>query len=472
MAELSLKFTNRNRRLCLCATVVGTTTRHYRIINELENPDFTTWDKVSQRFVSRRRLDRKNNQILDGLLKHYEALQQEHDFSNGSELFGFQYNNSEGAREKCPKPIIAQECSIEAPHLKQSPKCRTLAADSTVITLGAWIAKIIEDIKNPTRLKPSAAYQAYLTLLHRLEEEGKLINMPVCELCDESFVQLIKWISKRKGKNGRGNNYVGIMRTFAATINRARKARLTTYHPDYPYMDYAPVRKVTDKAKEFLANGGSVHSISLDLYQQFLDMDLSKVKVAGGAKMEYYKQMYRDFCILLYEMKSRPIDILRLHWDNIALDNVTGRYTCTYIPAKKKNYGASSAHTSNALVIQFLSPKAVEIVMKYKGKSKAGYVFPFALNDTRWNFDDPMQFHYHYYKGNHICGRINKFLHKIGKILNLPFQLTLYAFRRSAITHAIIDNKMPLAMIAKTAGTSIEMLEKHYANYLHALAAY
>lgn len=188
--------------------------------------------------------------------------------------------------------------------------------------------------------------------------------------------------------------------------------------------------------------------------------------------MEYYKEMYRDFCVLLYEMKSRPIDILRLHWDNIAYDSFNKKYTCTYIPAKKKNYGASSKHTSTALVIQFLSPKATEIVLKYKGQSKGGYVFPFSLNDTRWNMNDPNHFHYHYYKGNHICGRINRFLHKVGEELGIPFQLTLYAFRRTAITQAIIDNKVPLPLIAKTAGTSVEMIEAHYANYLHALSAY
>lgn len=468
MANISLKFTNRNGRFCLCATVVGTTTRHYRTVDELRNPDFKTWDKTTQRFGSRRPIDRTNNQILSDILRHYEDLMKAYDFASGKELFAFQFHNP----EEPPKEAVRKT----PPRLTPPPQTRQAenksASPKSEITLGKWLDEIIEEIKNPTRLKPSASYQGYLTLLHKLEAEGKLINQPISSLGDDSFVQLIKWLGKQKGKNGKGVNFIGTMKMFAAALSRARKARLTTYRPDFPYMDYAPVHKVTDKAKDFLTNGGAIQSLTDEQYEQFVSMELSEIKLARGAKMEYYKELYRDFCMLLYEMKSRPIDILRLHWDNIAYDEATGRFTCTYIPAKKKNYGASSKHTSKALVIQYLSPKAVEIILKYQGKSKGGYVFPFALNQTRWNLNDPQQFHYHYYKGNHICGQINRFLHKVGQHLKVPFQLTLYAFRRTAITQAIIENKMPITMIAKVAGTSVEMIEAHYANYLHALAAY
>lgn len=468
MANISLKFTNRNGRFCLCATVVGTTIRHYRAVDELRSPDFKTWNKTAQRFGSRRPIDRTNNQILSDILRHYEDLMKEYDFASGKELFAFQPNNT----EEHPKEEVIKIPPKPTPPRPTQKVEEKAASSKSEITLGKWLEKIIEEIKNPTRLKPSASYQGYLTLLHKLEAEGKLINQPVSSLGDDSFVQLIKWLGKQKGKNGKGVNFIGTMKMFSAALSRARKARLTTYRPDFPYMDYAPVHKVTDKAKDFLTNGGAIQSLTDEQYEQFVSMDLSKIKLARGAKMEYYKELYRDFCMLLYEMKSRPIDILRLHWDNIAYDEATGRFTCTYIPAKKKNYGASSKHTSKALVIQYLSPKAVEIVLKYQGKSKGGYVFPFALNQTRWNLNDPQQFHYHYYKGNHICGQINRFLHKVGQHLKVPFQLTLYAFRRTAITQAIIENKMPITMIAKVAGTSVEMIEAHYANYLHALAAY
>ena len=469
MAEISLKFTNRNGRFCLCATVVGTTTRHYKAVTELLSPDFKTWNKFEQKFVSRRQIDRANNQILAEILNKYKALQERFDFPSGKELFEYERDNDKKTTKRQIKNSNSQP-SIDP--VSRAFQTQSIPQDIGGPTLGEWIEHIISDFKNPKRLKPSASYQGYLTLLHELEREGDLVNKPISVLDDDSFVQFIKWINKKKSKNGKGNNFISLMKLYTATLNKARRARLTAYHADFPYMEYAPVHKITDKAKDFLTNGGAVKSLTEEQYKCFEALDVTQIRLARGAIMEYYKNLYKDFCILLYEMKSRPIDIISLHWDNIAFDEVSGRYTCTYIPAKKKNYGASSKHTSKALVIQYLTPKAVEIVMKYKGRSSGGYVFPFELNQRRWNLSNPQQFHYHYYKANHINGRINKFLHRVGEYLGLPFQLTLYAFRRTAITHAIIENKMPITMIAKIAGTSVEMIEAHYANYLHALAAY
>lgn len=458
MAKISLKFTNRHNRFCLVATVVGTTTRHYRVIEELSDPNYAHWDKKSQRFVSRSPKDAENNRILDGILQKYQALLDARDFENGKQLFAYE----ESKNPISIKPARVIKKSFPAPQSKQAQGP----------TMREWLNQVINDIKNPTRLKPSASYQGYLTLLHALEQEGTLVDKPLKEFSDDSFVSFIKWIKKRKPKKGCGNNFFGLMKIFTATLNRARKARLIDYQPNFPYMDYAPIHKITDKASEFLTNGGAIKSLSPEQYEAFKVLDVDTVISGRSAQTFYHKNMYRDFCILMYEMKSRPIDILRLHWDNIALDPSTGRYTCTYIPAKKKNYGASSKHTSKALVIQYLTEDAVKIIMKYKGQSKGGYVFPFPMNNLRWNLDDPMDFHRNYYLANGVCGRINKFLHKVGELFGLTYQLTLYAFRRTAITQAVTDNKMPIAMIAKIAGTSVEMIEAHYANYLHALASY
>ena len=472
MSKISLKFVHRHGRFSLCALVSGTAVRHYRSVTELKNPNFSTWDPVLQRFISHSTTDLNNNKILSAILAEHEALLRENDFANGRELFNYQKQRAKFSGNL--RQSNDRSLSVIASTVSHSDNLPDFSSDliDDKITLEDWLWKIINDIKNPTRLKPSASYQGYLTLVHKLEEEGNLLKQPVSSLNDDSYVSLIRWLNNPHKKGGKSKNYIGIMKIFTATINRARKARLTTYHPEFPYMDYAPVHKITDNARDFLMNGGAIKSLTKEQYEQFLSMDLESIAMHGGVKMRKFKELYRDFCILLYELKSRPIDVLRLHWNNIAYDNNTGRFSCTYIPAKKKNYGASSRHTSKALVIQYLSEDAKRIILKYQGQSKGGYIFPFAVNERQWNFDNPEDFHAHYYKGNHTCGRINKFLHKAGEKMGLPFQLTLYAFRRSAITHAIIENKMPLAMIAKTAGTSIQMIEEHYANYLHALASY
>lgn len=449
MANIQLKFTKKNSRFCLCATVVGTRIRHYKVIPTLKNPNLNKWDSRSQRFVSRAKDDLYNNQVLTEIMEKYQQLLESHNFASGAELFAWQ-STTEKFTGTGPTTRLASQ-----------------------ITLKEWINQIIEEIKYPSRLKPTSTYQGYLTLLHKLELENTLLNQPVASLNDDSFVHLIGWLNTQKGKNGRGNNFIGVMKMFSATISRARKARLTNYNPDFPYMDYAPItHKISDKASEVIAQGGTVNSLTTSQMEAFRNLDVSAPEICREAPMVYYYNLYRDFALLLYELKSRPIDVVKLHWDNIAYDPNTKRYTLTYIPAKKKNYGKSARHTSSALVVQYLSQEAVRLILKYKGKSKGGYVFPFALNQKKWNLDDPEQYHYHYYKANHICGKVNKFLHKAGKQIGAPFQLTLYAFRRSAITHAIIENKLPITIIAKTAGTSVAMIESHYANYLHTLAAY
>lgn len=453
MVTFSLNFVKRNGKLCLGAVVRETRKRHYKVVEGLKNPNLASWNQKRQMFDKRSANAEFNNDVVKKTLADFERLVENHAPQSGPELFRL-YDNLVGAR----KAAAIRE--------RQEKKQKE-------ITLGEWLDVIIDSIKNPQHLKPTSAYQGYLMVKHRLEGEGTLLKTPVSQLNDDSFLLAIKWINSQNGKHGKGNNYIGFMKMFRAAISRAKKARLTTYTPDFPYMDHAPItHKIPEKASLLLKMGGTVNSLTREQMEEFRNIDLSGIPLARGTHMEYYKELYRDFALLLYELKSRPADIMKLHWDNIALDKHTGRYTLAYIPAKKKNYGKSARHTMSALVVQYLSDEALGIMNKYKGKSVAGYVFPFPINQRKWNLDKPEEYHHYYYKSNHVHGAINKFLRRVGKAIGVPFDLTLYAFRRSAITHAIMDNKLPVAVIAKMAGTSIPMIEMHYANYLHTMAAY
>lgn len=451
MATISLKFTLVRDRISLCALTKEKGIRHYRVVTELKNPNLSKWDPRREKFASRGENDKKNNQILEEVLHKFQELLNQRDFDSGQQLFAYQKNLEKGL-------------DPDAELLKTTiPK--------SSMTLGQWIQKIISDLMNPTRLKPSGSYQGYVMLYNKLEREGNLINMSLSDIDDNSFIQLIKWINRQKPTyRSQGNNFYGVMKMFRATISRAKKARIITYSPDFPFMDYAPIKKqLSENAKDILEDGGVVKSLTKEQYQQFLSLDLDEIQISN--KEWRFREMYRDFCILLYEMKSRPIDIIKLHWDNIAYDKKNKRMTCTYIPAKKKNHGQGSGK-ANPLVIQYLTPKAVEIVNKYQAKSAGGYVFPFDFCNKKWDLNNPEEFRAHYVLANKLEGKINRFVHKISARLGFPFRATLYTFRRSAITHAIMENNIPLPMIAKIAGTSVEMIDKHYANYLHALAAY
>ena len=448
MARISLKFTNKDGRFCLCAYVKETGSRHYKTVEGLKNPNFSKWNPNAQMFISRVQSDLENNIILQDFLSQIEQLLAEHNFSSGKELFAM-YDSLRKER-------------AEAQILKEKQET----------TLGEFIEEVIEELKHPVKRKPSSNFQPYTTLLHKLEKEGNIIKTPISKVNRRSFVQFSEWVLRQKGLKGSGKNYIALMKLLIATINRARKAGLTEYVPNFPYMDYAPViNKLSERAADLNHSGGTVKSLSPEQYEKFVNLDLDLIKLKH-AHQNYYKELYRDFCILLYEMKSRPIDIIKLHWDNLAFNERYQRWTCTYIPSKKKNYAFMRENDSNPLVVQFLTPRALEIVMKYQGQSPSGYVLPFSFNKRKWNLDNPEQYHTYYTQQNRMQGRINRFLHKVGSILGLTYPLTTYAFRRTAITKALIDNEMPITMIAKVAGTSVGMIEHHYLNYLDALAAY
>ena len=118
MASILLKFVNRNGRFCICATVRGTTTRHYRAVEELVNPDFRKWDKNAQCFVSRKESDQANNRILNAIIDRYERLMSEREFNNGKELFDYAVENNR------PKPA-AEKTKEPA---KKSPRVKTSEA--------------------------------------------------------------------------------------------------------------------------------------------------------------------------------------------------------------------------------------------------------------------------------------------------------------------------------------------------------
>lgn len=317
------------------------------------------------------------------------------------------------------------------------------------MTVGAFLERTIYDLRNPKSLYPTSNWQCYVSLLHKLQAEGSIINTPVSHVSDKTFRQLIKWMKRRP-------NYNGTLKVFTALLNRARRARLTKYKADFPYRDYAPRASGIQSAAAMLAGGGSIHSLSVEQWSAFVEFELS-----GIAGNPYRKELYRDFCILLYELRSRPMDVLNLRYENIAFDASADRFLCSYVPAKKVNQGN--------VAVQYLSREATKIIDKYRRKSNHGYVFPFPMNNRKWNLSNPAQFEIHYKAARNQLACINRFLHNVGGSLGLPFTFTLYAVRRSALTHAVMEGRIPLPILAQMAGTSVRMLERHYINYLHIL---
>lgn len=328
------------------------------------------------------------------------------------------------------------------------------------MTLEEWLIRTIWELKNPKLSKPTSTWQVYVSLLYRLQEEGNIAKIPISKLRNKDCKAFYNWLIKRN----KGAGAQSVMKTFVALINRAKKQRLTKVVLEYSFSRIDISGKTKDASK-IVMNGGSIKSLTIEQWKKFTVLDLKSVSIKNGPQMTYWKEVYRDYCILLYELKSRPIDILMLRFENFVYHPQVKRRFCSYIPSKKKNMKGDPA-------MQFISPIAESIISKYQHNSKYGYIFPFDLNRKLWNLNVPAQFDTYYREARNVLSKINRYLKLIGTQLKLPFPFTLYVIRRTALTHAVLENKIPLPILAKMAGTSVRMIELHYTNYLHALADY
>lgn len=125
---------------------------------------------------------------------------------------------------------------------------------------------------------------------------------------------------------------------------------------------------------------------------------------------------------------------------------------------KKKNYLEERKRTTTRPI----TPKAKEIIAKYKGKLEKGYIFPFSMNDYDWDYADAESWNKWHNRKQKQLQDINEFLHKFEKAMRIEGTITLYSFRHSAFTHAINAKDCNLMKIAKEGATSVKMLEQHY----------
>lgn len=455
MADLKLTFTKKDGRFCLCVTVLKTGVRHYRQVEGLEKPNFKLWDSKNQVFAGSSLSTVRNNQVLLEMKLHYQNLIEQLHPNDGRELFKME-KQWEIAKKK-PKPIPRTKQAVrKAARSKLSPPAfatgfkssydydKPIPAPTRRTTLNLYIQWLIYQMRHEKNKKPSKNYQTYVNLLHKLEKEGKILNVPLEEINNSHFIKFGKWLLSQPN----GGNYKDLMKKFKTVHNKAFEHELNDNVLRYRYTQDAPKKKSIKRK-----------TLSEEQYKKFVEMDLSDIE-QSGPHPEYYKELYRDFCIFMYEMKIRPVDALRLHTDNLI--TIRGKRYIHYIPEKKKNYD------TNCDVFNEITPEAQKIIDRYARQSSKGYVFPFAMNEYVWDFDDPESWNRWVNRKQATLQRVNHFLKKLAKKLNFdPSNICNYTMRHTTFTHEINRNEKPLMVIAKEGGTGINMLESHYYNYLN-----
>lgn len=412
--------------LYVCVAYKGSSKgRKYFTIQGLTAPDFRYWDKTIQRFSCGTDTAKANNPILEDVCVLCDELLANSAITSPSEF-------------------------IEA--LKRG------VAPSDVLTLGDFLRELIDDMRNGTNNKrPSKNYQTYLNLLHKLEREEKalykgkvrdIINVPMAEVNNKCFIQFGDFILSLPDKEGK-SNYLNLMKLFKQVHTKAYDRELTDTILRYKYKDNVPLLSDEDAEK--------LPSLTVEQYTRFVALDV-KTFPKSGALTHELMQMYKDFCIFLYETKTRPVDVMRAHTNNIINEN--GVKFLRYVPEKKKN---NKQTDKNKIVNTRLSNVALAIIEKYNGKSKQGYIFPFSMNEYHWDMMDAASWNKWNNRKQTTQEQINSWLrNKVAKAIGVNFRLTLYTFRHSTLTHACMSDGANWGAIALESGTSIKMLEQHY----------
>ena len=414
--QINLRFTTERKDLGLSlkATIKGSTKSNYKKVDELVNPDYNFWNQKQQQFNQASADAIHNNEVLQKMRSYYLDILDNYDIEGGKDLFAF-------------NPLSCKRRKGE------------------LLTLGEFLNNVILEGKTECIKKPSKNYQNYITLLHKLEIEGNIINIPLSEVNDDVFTSFGHYVLTKLN----GVNYLGLMKWFHALIVKAHKKKLNSNVLTYNYREDAP--KNTEKDLEDAIDG--VNVLTIEQYQKFCSMDFSIIP-HGNKKQLEYMEMYRDFCVFLYEIKSRPTDVLLSRFEQIKKGD-----RLVYIPEKKKN-----SYKKKDIVSTPLSEIALNIVNKYRGKSSQGYIFPFTMNEYSWDLKDAVGFQKWFNRKQRTLEQINAFLHKLEDYLGCD-NLTIYVFRHSTFTHKINEG-YNIMKLAKEGGTSVKMLEDHYYNYI------
>lgn len=392
-------------------------------IDGLTAPNLANWDNKQQRFNGGTQTDVDNNAVLDAL------------------------------RVKCDELLANPQITTPKEFIKA---LETGITPKDVVTLADFVAILIEEQKQ----NPSCNYQLYVSLLHNLLGEnhkntkGKvayfakpmskgvtLADTPLTDVGDAQLSDFASWVKTVKG----GANYKNLNATLLHVVNVAKGRGKNRQEITYKFRTDAPKRVVVGVDKDKV--------LTLEQFKAIECLSGSVVN-STGYRNRSYQQLYLDAALLMYYTNSRPADVLLFRSDMLkTLEN--GVTVLTYIPYKKRGYNVTE------IVELPLPQQALEIINRYKDLSTGGYLLPFPMNETRWELTTVEGNKKWRSASNATLGNINAHLKKVGDKIGLNFPLSLYAFRRSAIT-TTVNLCGNIALVAKRSGTSVKMVSKHY----------
>lgn len=281
--------------------------------------------------------------------------------------------------------------------------------------------------------KVSATGKGFLAYARQLTAELKAAHVPVAEKYRTSLNKFTKfhggsdlpfnditpllmaefenWMKDKVTRNT-SSFY---MRNLHAIYNRAMDEGYATEGSNPFHRVYTGVDKTRKRA------------ISLDNIRRIKNCDLS-----GNQQMAFARDM---FMFSFYTRGMSFIDIAYLKGSNVKGGHLVYR----------------RSKTSQTIVVKWM-PEMDDIVRRYSPGCYSGYLLPI-ISATGYE-----QSHKQYDSKGH---KINRLLKKLGRMLDLPAELTMYVARHSWATAALTNN-IPVSVISQSLGHDSESTTRIY----------
>lgn len=291
------------------------------------------------------------------------------------------------------------------------------------------VHKYLEIVILRERAKQGCNYEPYYKLLNRcISDIPGFKTMAFSSVDYNRMVGIAYIFANRKGYRNMG-------KTFRAFLGKAHKDKDVEFNlkqiGDFKFADYNPDRHVVvEKHPDILTD---------DQLRLFLNMSVADMTPTYKDRQQV--ELYYDFCVFMFHSFFAPCDVIKTKRRDITRKN-------TIVIKRKKTHRTVEVP---------VTPVMREIIDKYRGQSKDGYIFPIMDDeaDKKYTTKD--------YCFKKFREKLNVWLKEVGKELGTDFDMYAYVFRHTAITVAL-NNSLPISYVANAAGTSIEMIQAHYYN--------
>lgn len=206
--------------------------------------------------------------------------------------------------------------------------------------------------------------------------------------------------------------------------------------------------QLKEKYKGIVQNSKKKKRQSITLTsEQLRQLKHFDIRVLKGESSQ--KQLYKDTLLLMYGLVTRPFDILSMKIEDIKVRK--GKlYYWVYCANKLRNTKGRKDETP-------IQPGCWDILSKYIGDRKQGFVLPFAMN----NEEKPQQ--QRKIQVNHTATKIGNFLKEIAKYYSWDVDIakvSMYTLRHTAITDLL--KHYSCNIVAAWAHTSVKEINDTY----------